>query len=63
MDGLRGLFIAVFLVLGGTGGGVWVVNLHSGSPRLLIAGIVAAALGTIVGGLALGRALGDSARD
>jgi len=63
MDHLRGIFIAACIALAGTGGGVWVENLHTGSPRLLMAGIAAAILGTIAGGLALGRALGDSARD
>jgi len=55
MRTLLSLLIAGSLALAGGGVAVAGLNLHTGSPRLLGAGIAAALLGTIVGALGLRR--------
>jgi hypothetical protein len=62
MDYLRGFTVAVLLGLAGTGGAVIATNLHSGSPRLVAAGIACAVAGIVGGGLVLGRIFGRLAQ-
>lgn len=52
---LRGLIAAGLIVLGGTGGAVIVMNLHSASPRLMTAGVACALIGILGGGVAISR--------
>jgi hypothetical protein len=47
---LRGLFTAA---LGGAGGAVIAMNLHSGSPRLMTAGVTSAIIGMLGGAIGL----------
>jgi hypothetical protein len=63
MDYVRGLVIAGLIAFAGAGGGVVALNLRTASPRLVAAGMLAAAVGIIGGGLALGRSLGQGPRD
>lgn len=63
MEYFRGFIIAGLLALGGAGGAVIVINVHTASPRLMAAGLAAAAVGIIGGGLALGRSFSRSDRD
>ncbi len=57
MDYLRGIFISFCIALAGAGGAVIALNLSTGSPRIMGAGIAAAIVGILVGGIALGRSL------
>jgi len=52
---LRGLFSAGLIALGGAGGAVIAMNLHTSSPRLMTAGIAAAILGIVGGGFAISK--------
>jgi len=55
MKMLLPLFVAAALSLGGAGVAVAALNLHTSSPRLLGAGIIAAVVGTLFGALGLHR--------
>jgi len=63
MEYVRGFFTACCLSLSGAGGAVIGLNLHTASPRLLGAGVAAAVIGVMGGGLALGRSFSQSDRD
>jgi hypothetical protein len=50
---LRGIISAGLIALGGAGGAVIAMNLHSSSPRLMTAGIISAMVGIVGGGISL----------
>ena len=52
---LRGIISAGLIALGGAGGAVIAMNLHSSSPRLMAAGIASAVIGILGGGFAISR--------
>ncbi|HUK07176.1 MAG TPA: hypothetical protein VLX09_04835 [Stellaceae bacterium] len=52
-------FIAGSLALGGAGLAIAALNLYTASPRLMSAGVAAAIVGTLLGGLGLIRLSGD----
>ncbi len=52
---LRGIISAGLIALGGAGGAVMAINLHSSSPRLMTAGIVSAMIGIVGGGISLSK--------
>jgi len=55
MGYVRAVLASGFIALAGAGGGVIAVNLHTGSPRLLTAGIVSAVVGIVGGAFSLGK--------
>jgi hypothetical protein len=55
MEYVRGYLVAGLLALAGAGGAVIAINLHTGSPRLMGAGVACAIVGIGGGGLTLGR--------
>ena len=50
---LRGIISAGLIALGGAGGAVIAMNLHSSSPRLMTAGVISALVGILGGGVSL----------
>jgi hypothetical protein len=52
---LRGIISAGLIALGGAGGAVIAMNLHSSSPRLMAAGLMSAMIGIVGGGISLTR--------
>lgn len=52
---LRGVVSAGLIALGGAGGAVIALNLHTASPRLMTAGVVSAIIGILGGGAVLTR--------
>lgn len=50
---LRGLISAGLVALGGAGGAVIAMNLHTSSPRLMAAGVASAIIGILGGGFAM----------
>jgi hypothetical protein len=52
---LRGVISAGLIALGGAGGAVIAMNLHTSSPRIMAAGIISAIVGIVGGGVALNR--------
>jgi di/tricarboxylate transporter len=63
MQYFRAFVVVVLVALAGTGGGLIIINLKTSSPRLMVAGIAAAVIGIIGGGLALGRSFEHIERD
>lgn len=59
MQAVLPFFIAGSLAIGGGGVAVAALNLHTGSPRLLGAGIAAAIVGALMGALGLARLRAD----
>ena len=52
---LRGIVGAGLIALGGAGGAIIAINLHTSSPRLMAAGIISAVIGIVGGGITMGR--------